>query len=165
MSELTKADHLTAIGEIVADVKFAMLTTITEDGHLHACPMTTKQKNLDEGKIWFIGHKQTETVTDIKQREQVNVSYGSKDQKDYVSINGTARLVTDQVKLDELWSEMDGAFFEGGRDDPNVQLICVDINGAQYWKSPNALVGLFKMAAAAVTDGTADVGESHSVQF
>ncbi len=163
-TELTKEQHIKAIDAIISSVKFAMLTTITADGHLHACPMTTKQATLADGKIWFIGHKQTETVADIEKRHQVNVAYGSKD-KDYVSINGTATLVNDQVKLDELWSELDGAFFAEGRDDPNVQLICVEINGAQYWQSPNALVGLFKMATAVISDGTSDMGKTHSVQF
>lgn len=163
----TQSEHLQNLDDIMADVKFAMMTTVTSEGHLHASPMTTKQRDLVSKKVWFIGHKQTETVADIRQNDQVNLSYVSSDQKDYVSICGRGELVHDQVKLDELWTELDAAFFEHGKDDPNVQLICIHCHGAQYWRSGNAAVSLFKLASAALQDGKTvqNIGENHKVDF
>lgn len=164
---MSKQQHIDKIAELIKDVKFAMMTTVTSEGHLHACPMTTSETSLGAKEIWFIGDKQTETVADIKENPQVNLAYVSQDDKDYVSINGTAELVDDQAKLDELWSPVYNAFYENGKEDADIQLIKVVPNGAEYWLSGNTLVNMFKMTVAAVQDGkTAEkLGENHSVTF
>ena len=109
---MNKQDHIEKIAELIKDTKFAMMTTVTHEGHLHACPMTTNKIDLAAKEIWFIGDKKTETVADIKENPQVNLAYVCQDDKDYVSINGTAELVDDSAKLDELWSPIYNAFYE-----------------------------------------------------
>ncbi len=158
--------HIQAIHDLVKDIKFTMMTTVTADGHLHACPMTTSDFNLDNKEIWFIADASTETVSDIKANSQVNLAYVAND-KDYLSINGEAQLVTDPAKLGELWQPMYNAFFKNGKEDADVQLIKVVPNGAEYWLSGNSVVNMFKMTAAAVTGGkVADsLGENASVRF
>lgn len=168
MTAQNKAEQITLIEGIINEVKYAMMTTITfDEKHLHACPMTTNKNELENAKIWFIGDKTTETVKDIQKNPQVNLSYVSADQKNFVSINGTAKLVNDKAKLDELWSPIYAAFYEHGKDDPNVQIICVECNGAQYWTSGNSVINMFKLASAALQDGKiADsMGDSGAVTF
>lgn len=168
MADLTKEQHIENINKVIEGVKYAMMTTITADEkHLHACPMTTNKNELENGKIWFIGDRKSETIKDLEKNPQVNLSYTSSDQKDFVSINGTAKLVNDKAKLDELWSPIYAAFYEKGKEDPNVQVICVECNGAQYWLSGNTVVDMFKMVAAAAQEGkTAEnLGENHAVTF
>ena len=164
---MSKQQHIDKIAELIKDVKFAMMTTVTHEGHLHACPMTTSETDLTAKEIWFIGDKKTETVADIKNNPQVNLSYACQQDKDYVSINGTAELVDDADKLNELWSPIYNAFYEHGKEDADIQLIKVVPNGAEYWLSGNTVVNMFKMTAAAVQDGkTAEkLGENHSVTF
>lgn len=164
---MTKQDHINKIRDLINDVKYAMMTTVTHEGHLHACPMTTNQIDLAGKEIWFIGDKTTETVKDIQSNPQVNLTYSTHDAKNYASINGQAELIVDAAKLDELWSPAYAAFFAHGKEDPNVQLIKVVPHGAEYWLSGSTVVNLFKMTAAAVSDGKiADsMGENHSIAF
>ncbi len=164
---MSKQEQIDLIRAIVKEVKFAMMTTVTDEGHLHACPMTTSETSLGAREVWFIGDKTSEAVADIDKNPQANLSYVSQDGKDYVSINGVAELVEDQTKLDELWSPMNNAFFEHGKEDENVQLIKVVPNGAEYWRTGNSLVNAAKLAAAALQDGkVADsLGENGSVEF
>ena len=164
---MSKQQHIEKIAELNKEVKFAMMTTVTHEGHLHECPMTTSETDLAAKEIWFIGDKKTETVADIKNNPQVNLSYACQEGKDYVSINGTAELVDDAAKLDELWSPVYNAFYEHGKEDANIQLIKVIPNGAEYWLSGNTMVNMFKMTVAAVQDGkTAEkLGENHSITF
>ena len=152
------------IAELIKDVKFAMLTTITDEGHLHACPMTTQDVEFN-GEIWFIGSNTTETVSDMQKRPQVNLAYSKPSDSAYVSINGTAELVTDPAKLDELWSDMYNAYFEGGKTDPRVQLIKINAHGAEYWDGPNKLVALYEMTKATLTGETADMGDNGTVRI
>ncbi|PNK60221.1 pyridoxamine 5'-phosphate oxidase family protein [Psychrobacter sp. FDAARGOS_221] len=164
---MSKQQHIDTVREIVKDIKFAMMTTITSEGHLHACPMTTSETSLGAREVWFIGDKTTEAVANISNNPQVNLSYVNQDGKDYVSINGKAELIDDQDKLDELWSPVYNAFYEHGKKDENIQLIKVVPNGAEYWRSGNTVVTAAKMAAAAVQDGKVaeSLGENGSVQF
>ena len=111
-------EHLDKISDLIKDLKFTMMTTVTHEGHLHACPMTTNQFDLARKEIWFIADKTTQTITDIQANPQVNLSYTTNSSKDYVSINGVAELVQDPNKLEELWSPTYAAFFENGSKRP-----------------------------------------------
>lgn len=164
MSEPSVQDTVKKIASIIGDVKFAMLTTTTAEGHLHSRPMTTQQTEFD-GDLWFIGDRRSEAVQDIGARPQVNVSYSRPDKGEYVSLNGEASLPTDEAKLDELWSDFYTAYFEGGREDPNIQLIKVHANGAEYWESDGKIRTLFQMVKSAVSGKQADTGSNETVRL
>ena len=74
-------------------------------------------------------------------------------------------LVEDKDKLDELWSMAYNAYFEKGKEDPQVQLIKVVPHGAEYWANGNAIASAVKMAAAAVSDTAIEksLGENFSI--
>lgn len=76
--------------------------------------------------------------------------------------------MSDESRLDELWSPILAAFFEKGRENDNIQLICVDINGVEYWQAGNIniLVSLFKIATSVFGDKSAtDIGKNKTVKF
>lgn len=157
-------DAATKIAELLKDFRFAMLTTHTPEGKLAAHPLTVQETEFD-GDLWFIGGKDTEGVSDMRQRPQVNVSYSNPDGSNYVSLTGTAELVEDRAKLDELWSDFYKVYFKGGKDDPNVQLIKISTHGAELWEGPGKLKGLYEMAKGAVTGKQADMGNNETVNL
>ena len=93
----------------------------------------------------------------------MNLAYATQDNKDYLSITGTAELVEDKEKLEELWSTIYNAYFEKGKEDPKVQLIKVVPHGAEYWANGNSFANVFKITAAAVTETA--VGDSLGENF
>lgn len=149
---------------LLKDFRFAMVTFITEEGHLHSAPMTT-QNNTFNGIVWFLGSKKTELVKSISSNPQVNLGYSNTSNNDYVSINGIAENVIDKVILDEIWSPAYEAFFQHGKSDPDIQLIRVVCNGAQYWKGSGTLFALYKLTKAAVTGETEDLGTTKSISL
>ena len=155
---------ITKIAELTRGIKFAMVTFVNHEGHLHAAPMTTQDEDFN-GTVWFIGSKDSDLVRSIPGNAQVNLGYSDTAGHNYVSINGTAELVNDKAKLDELWSDGYNAFFEQGKEDPNVQLIKVVGNGAQYWEGSGRVVSMIKMAKAAITGDTAKLGETEGVKL
>ena len=159
----TREEAIQIIAGMVRGIKFAMTTFTTDSGHLHAQPMTTQEQEFD-GDVWFIGNKKSDLVRSVGVRPQVNLSY-SDPGKGWVSIYGAARLVTDDAKLGELWSEIYTAYFPGGQTDPDIQLIKVEAEGAHYWESNGRVRSLFQMAKAAVTGSQPDMGESVSVNL
>ena len=162
MSTETVNDHDKLWG-LIKDLKFAMFTTQhSGNGHLHSRPMTTQNSKLDEdSSLWFFMSRKSEPVADLGSKPQVNVSYADPGKDSYVSVAGTAGVVEDMAKKQQLWSKMAEAWFPGGVDDPDLALVQVRITHADYWDVKESKVTqLFKMAKAVVT-GTppSDMGE------
>jgi general stress protein 26 len=164
MSDLSPQDSVKKIAGIIKDVKFAMLTTVTAESHLHSRPMTTQQTEFD-GDVWFIGARDSEAVADMRARPQVNLAYARPGDGEYVSVTGTAELVEDRAKLDELWSDFYKAYFEGGKDDPNVQLIKVHAHGAEFWEGDGKVRTLFQLAKGTLTGQHAHMGQNDTVKL
>ena len=51
--ELTGSEGMKKIGELIADIRFAMLTTVAADGTLDSRPMATQKTEFD-GVLWFL---------------------------------------------------------------------------------------------------------------
>ena len=164
---MSKQEQMDKIQAMVKDIKYTMMTTRTNEDHLHSCPMNTTETSIGAKEIWFIGHTPSETVENIKTNPEVNLAYVSQDDKNYLSITGTAELLEDKEKLNELWSVMYNAYFEKGKEDPSVQLIKVTPHGAEYWANGNAITSAFKMTAAAVTETAVEksLGENFSIEL
>lgn len=137
--------------DLIKDIRFAMLTTVEEDGTLRSRPMATQEFEFD-GDLWFFTAAHAPKVDEVQHNQHVNVSYAEpKDQK-YVSISGTAQLVRDRAKIEELWNPLFKAWFPQGLDDPELALLKVSVEKAEYWDSPSSkVVRLVGFAKALLT--------------
>lgn len=152
---------------LIKDMRFAMFTTRHGNGHLHSRPMTTQNTKVDEDQsLWFFASRSGEPVGDIGVDPTVNISYADPGKDAYVSVSGTAKVVDDREKKQQLWSKMNDAWFPKGVDDPDLALVRVSITHAEYWDvKENKALQLFKMARAAFTGtrpaGMGEHGEVH----
>lgn len=137
--------------DMIKDIRFAMLTTVEEDGTLRSRPMATQEFEFD-GDLWFFTSADATKVNEVQHEHHVNVSYAEpKDQK-YVSVSGTAQLIRDKSKIEELWNPLLKAWFPDGLDDPQLSLLKVSVDKAEYWDSPSSkVVRLLGFAKALVT--------------
>lgn len=76
-------------------------------------------------------------IDEVQSEQRVNVSYANSDDSRYVSVSGTAQLVRDQKKPKELWNPVYKAWFPNGLEDPNLALLKVAIEKAEYWDAPS----------------------------
>lgn len=142
--------NVARLASLIKDFKVAMLTTIEPGGQLRSRPMATQKTEFD-GQLWFFTELDSAKVDEIDREQQVGVSYANPDQQIYVSVSGTARVVRDRARIEELWSPLYKAFFPKGLDDPNIALLRVDAEQAEYWDSPSGklvqLAGFVKAIA------------------
>ncbi|ULG74317.1 pyridoxamine 5'-phosphate oxidase family protein [Macrococcus brunensis] len=108
----------------------AMLTTIS-DNKLVARPMGYKHLE-DDADLWFFTLKDTDKADEIQKDNRVNVSFSK---EGYASISGTVHIVEDDAKKKELWSKPMEAFLHTSCDDPNVILLKVEAESAEYWST------------------------------
>lgn len=133
------SDHQEAIAkvrELIQDIDTAMLTTVSAEG-LVSRPMKTQDVEFD-GDLWFLTKRDTDKFHELLRNRQVNVAYAG---KSFVSIRGEAELVEDKKKLKELWNPVYEKLLDTTYDDPNLVLIKVKAETAEYWDSGN----MFKM--------------------
>jgi general stress protein 26 len=146
----TKSKQWAQLLEQVEKIRFAMLTTENEGGHLHSRPMTTLDASED-GSLWFFIGRSTHVSREMENHPRVNLSYVAADQDTYLSIAGEARLVEDPFKVKELWEPSMKPWFPGGIADPDLALLRVDVTEAEYWdaesKKMKSLVRLAKAMA------------------
>jgi general stress protein 26 len=143
-----------------------MLTTVDETGHLHSRPMSSNGDIDPDGSLWFFTSASSHKVDEIAKLPRVSVSFADPDNQRYVSISGTAQLVRDRKKIDELWRPEFKMWFPNGKDDPDVALLRVSTEQAEYWDSPASTIGyVLNFVSSLVSGKEADLGENRKVQF
>jgi general stress protein 26 len=131
--ETQRAEHLTTLAGMIDDIEVAMLTTV-DGGELRSRPMAT-QKLGAAAELWFFTRKDAPKVGESTSHP-VAISYAQPGKNRYVSVSGRASLVVDQQRFRELWNDALTQWFPGGVDDPELALLRVDIDAAEYWDAP-----------------------------
>lgn len=159
LEELKEGSHRSAaesamlekLGELIHDIRVAMLTTRDAEGLLHSRPMATLGKRFD-GVLWFFNGGSSLKSHEIATDQEVNVSYAEPRLNRYVSVVGRAKVVRDRKKAEELWTPLLQAWFPKGLDDPDLTLVRVDVLRAEYWDAPaGKAVVLFGLAKSLLT--------------
>jgi general stress protein 26 len=152
-----RQQQLSKLGELIQEIRIAMLTTVDEDGSLRSRPMAAPQVAF-EGELWFLTVADTPTEEEVPPH-QVNVSFADPEHQSFVSISGTATLARDRQKLEELWSPWFRTWFPQGLDEPNLALLKVNVEKAEYWDPPSStMVQLYGVVKATLTGKAPQAG-------
>lgn len=133
-------ENIEKLRELAKGQHIAMLTTQSADGRLFSRPLGVADIEFD-GDLWFATSLDSEKVREIEAHPQVNVAFASKDSGTYISISGEASVVRDRAEIERHWTPGMGAYFRDGKDDPNLCLIRVEAQSAEYWDGPGTLAG------------------------
>lgn len=156
--------QLEKVREMVENIRIAMMTTVDEQSNLVSRPMAALQADED-GTIWFFTKRSSPKVDQIDNNDhRVNLSFASVSDADYVSISGKAQELDDRAKIDELWNPQAKAWFPNGKDDPELVLLKVHTDMAEYWSaSDSKMVRFLQQATAAITGNPPKMGENEKV--
>ena len=139
----THSEALKKINDLIQGKKIAMLTSVANDGSFHARPMAVLDLDFD-GELWFFTQKDAPKVDQIEAEPRVNVAYSDPSNQDYVSLAGRAKLVVDQALNEKYWQPQFEAWFPDGVDDPQLALLKIEVEGAEYWDSPSSTIAHIK---------------------
>lgn len=136
MESTTERDQAVwKLAELIGKIRIAMLTTLTEEGAFRSRPITTHGARFD-GDLWFLTRVDSSKVEEVRQRRRVGLTYAKPNENIYVSLSGTAQVLVDKRKAEELWDPSYHAWFPGGPSDPDLALIRVTVELAEYWAAP-----------------------------
>ena len=145
------------LGNLLEGIDIAMLTTLGDRGYPVSRPLSTQAASFDGKVLWFFTEADSPKVGEIQRHPKVNLGYASKEKNIYVSIAGDARVLRDQRKINQLWSDALKAFFPNGKEDPNLVLLEISVRTAEYWEGPGSLFGQLLTFVVAQATGEEEV--------
>lgn len=118
------------LDELVKSFDTAMLVTKSLRGELRARPMAIAEYG-GIGALYFVTRAEDEKLEEVLQSPEVAVTL----QREgcHLSISGRARILTEQGLAEELWSRSMRLWFPEGANDPEMTIIMVDPDWAEYW--------------------------------
>lgn len=134
MNHQEHREAVETIRDLIKGIDIAMLTTVTDEG-LVARPMKTQEVEFD-GDLWFLTKTDTDKYGQLQLHPEVNVSYVG---RSYVSVRGRAELVYDREKIKQFWNPAYASFLHTTSDDPELVLIKVRAEAAEYWETGNVV--------------------------
>ena len=116
-----------------------------EDGHSQ--PMTAQVEDEDgtRGPVWFFSAKNTEFVQQLGAGRRAVAHFTAKDHELFASLDGALEPHDDRATIDRLWNPVVAAWYPGGKEDPNLQLLRMTPERLQVWLNENGVLAAMKM--------------------
>ena len=154
------AKDLDRVWELMKKIGFAML--VTRDGSkLRSRPMAAYLAREDNA-IYFLTDARRHKDEEIARDPNVNLAFANSGDQKYVSVTGTATISNDRAKIRELFSTPAKAWWDSA-EDPNIRVLKIAPDDAEFWDSPGTIISYVKMAAAAVSGTRPDLGDNRKV--
>lgn len=147
---LSHLEAIKKIKELSESARICMFCTELETIPVNSRPMSLQETD-DSGNLWFISSADSNKNFEIKEDRRVQLYFMNNSDSQYLSVYGTASVYKDKSTIEEKWSPMAKAWFDG-KDDPKVTIIRVEPKETYYWDTKaGKLVSLLSFAAAAIT--------------
>jgi general stress protein 26 len=136
-------------------------------GSPHSMQPMAPQVDEKGETIWFFAKLGTDIVNDIQPNATATFCVVGKDHDYHACLNGPVALRRDPEIVERYWSSMVEAWYEGGKNDPELTLIEFRPHSAEIWASTGNVVKLgWEIAKANLNDDeTPDVGLRQHVDF
>lgn len=146
------------IWNLIEDIQTGMLVSNETGGdeQLHARPMS-----LVQDEQYFCTSKNDAKAFEVKNDNDVCITFSEPKNQTYVSMTGRAKLTENKDLIDKYWNSWVSAWFENGKDNPEVAMLEIKINKDDHWNAEeNKFVRILEMVKANVkADVTPDIGE------
>ena len=128
--------ELASLGNLIERVRVAMVTTAEPTGMLRSCPLLTLASDDEDRRLWFFVSSTSDADWMHRGHRRVGIAYADPNKQDYASLSGSAAIVRDPEKMRAHWDAWVELWFPLGIDDPDLALLRVDVEQAEYWEAP-----------------------------
>jgi general stress protein 26 len=158
----TGADDVERTWTLMEKIGFAMLVTL--DGEkLRARPMRAYVRP-EENAIYFLADARRHKDDEIAHHPEVNLAFADTGGQKYVSVAGKATVSNDRALIKEMFTTPAKAWWDSA-EDPNIRVLKVTPDDAEYWDAPGKVISYIKMAAAAATGSRPEIGDNRKVSM
>jgi general stress protein 26 len=148
--------------KLLKGIRVGMLTTRTAAGDSRSRPMLVS--DIDEsGWVWFLTDRSSRKACELIQNPHASIACQSPRGDRYVSLQGTAVVVRDDIHVNRLWNSTYRSWFPKGKEDPELVLVAVRIVRAEYWLLPRSRVTRVLSTAKAMITGQRSNAGRHGI--
>ncbi|MBT9384933.1 pyridoxamine 5'-phosphate oxidase family protein [Pseudooceanicola sp. CBS1P-1] len=121
--------------------------------------------DAEEGMVWFITAMGTQAHQAAIEKRDSRFLVCDQHARLHAHLEGSLHEVFRPAKLDALWSPVTEAWFEQGRADPAVRLLCFRPTRAEVWLTEGGASFLYQIARARHSSRTPDIGHHEVLTF
>ena len=150
---------------ILADARSVMLGLSDHDRRMQ--PMSPKTSASDR-YVWFYTKSSTSLAKAIslKNMAKSQICVMTKEQDYHACINGYLDVENDRSVIERFWSPVVAAWFEHGKDDPELVMLRFDPSDGDVWASSSSAAGFaWEIFKSAVTGNEPDAGIQTQLRF
>jgi general stress protein 26 len=133
MTDLTGREAIPQIASLINQIDICLFATRGDDGQLHSRPMSNNGQVEWDGQSWFFAPTDGRLVTELRTDPAAVAAYRAEEGFAFVSVSGRATIETDPELKKRYWLDDLERWFPNGPADPNVALIRLDAEEAQWW--------------------------------
>ena len=149
----------TKFWKALADSSFLFLQN--RDDSSSAVPMSPQLDKDANSSIWFFTHDKSS----FKDGGPAVATFQSKGHDMFARFDGHLVRETSQERFDQFWNNFVEAWYEGGKDDPNILFLRMDLGDAEIWNGDLGLLTTAKMALGKTVVDEAEEKHAKSVDL
>jgi general stress protein 26 len=159
--EINRKEHVWDVAERIG---VCMLTTNAGD-HLRSRPMHAII-DREVGCIWFITDNRGAKYEEIKASPEVCLAFADTGSNTFLSLTGRAEIMCDNATAQKLWNNEAQAWWPKGPTDPDIRVLRVMPENAEYWDTRgNSVAVALKLMAARLSGNPPDMGDNRNVRM
>ncbi|MBD2099456.1 pyridoxamine 5'-phosphate oxidase family protein [Leptolyngbya sp. FACHB-261] len=163
-TELDRQEQIEHLHDIVKCIDFCMLVTVDGNGSVHSCRMCISRQVQFDGDLYFFIHASSDKLAEIEDNHEVTISFPASTQQHYVSVSGAAQLFQDRRQLQDFWQPDHKAWFPAELDEPNLALLKLSVEKAEYRDVPTGqIAGLIELLAVISDEDPYDLIEDEDL--
>ncbi|HMF45686.1 MAG TPA: pyridoxamine 5'-phosphate oxidase family protein [Candidatus Udaeobacter sp.] len=147
---------------LMESIRFCMLSN-WNGPDVRSRPMAAVVRR-EEGAIYFLMDARRRKIEDIRKKPRVHLAFSHPGRQKYVSLQGSAEVSSDRVKINELWS-IGAKVWWRTSDNPNICIVKVTPIEGEYWDSPHTWISNLNVAFGLLVGRHPYTGEHRRVTF
>ena len=136
-NDRVNARAIARLRRLLKGMTAGMFVTETPAGEFRSRPMLLQALD-DHGWLWFLTDARSRKIFDLSRNPEALVTFQSPHGDRYLSIEGTAVVVKDQLRVKKLWHATYRAWYPKGKTDPEIVLLALKVSRVDYWQVPRS---------------------------
>lgn len=124
----------------MVDSPFIMLQLDSDPAS--AVPMTAQLDKDADSAIWFFSQKNSS----FAKLGPVTATLEGKGHDIFARFRGNLSIETSQERFDQFWNNFVEAWYDGGKTDPDILFLRMDLGDAEIWNGDLGILNTAKMA-------------------
>ena len=124
-------------------------------------PMTAQLDKDANSAIWFFTH----IKSPFAKLGRATASFAGKDHDVFARFDGSLTVESSQERYDHFWNNFVEAWYDEGKDDPDILFLRMDLGDAEIWSGELGLLNTAKMALGMNVHDEAEERHAESVDI